>query len=108
LRGGAQQRLVGNAAPQEEREARREFDAAHRMHRAGHRAHGVALDTEREARAGQDALQAALDAGLEGATAAGGVVELENRRQLHGADRLTVSAAREPAENLLRARTLGR
>ena len=72
--------LVRDAAPQEERQPRGQLEVADAMDAARHRAGRIALDAEDEPRAGEDALQPALDAGSKLPRARAVVVELEDRR----------------------------
>ena len=65
--GRVQQLVVRDAAPEEERQARRQLDVADPIRRARRRGPRVALDAEQELRARQERAQRHLDARFEAA-----------------------------------------
>ena len=65
LLGAAQQRFVGNRAPEEERQPRCQLEIGHRIRVARAQRGRLGLGPEDERRAGEDAPQRQLDAGLE-------------------------------------------
>ena len=99
--------VVRNAAPEEERQPRREVHIADAIGGAGRRRCGLALDAEEEARSGQDALEPSLDAGVEAVCR---TLPIETEERLHVAlgDRPPIGARRERRQNLSCARFLGR
>ena len=64
-----EQFLVRNAAPQEERQARRQLEVVEAIRRPGQPVRRIVLDTEHELRAGENPLQRALDARLRSSVA---------------------------------------
>src|SRR5262249_41415702 len=62
-----QQRLVWNAAPQEERQPRRELEVADAVDRAARRTGRILFDAEEEGRRDENALDAGLNAAIEAA-----------------------------------------
>ena len=83
-RGQVQQRLIGDAAPEEERQPRRELDVADAAGGARAQAGRVALDPVEERRAGQHAREARADAGVE-RLAAPAARRVERERRLESA-----------------------
>ena len=77
--GEVEQLVVRNAAPQEERQPRRELDVAQPMDGAGRDVRRILLDAEQEVRDRQHALERALDAAVEAAAGASLVVERQQR-----------------------------
>ncbi len=65
LLGGLQQLLVGNAAPQEKRQARRQLEIGDAVRGAGGNVRRIALEPEHEVRVGQNPAQRHLDAAVE-------------------------------------------
>src|SRR6185436_8429315 len=65
LRGEIEQLAVGDAAPEEERQARRELAIADAVHGRRRETGRILLDVETELRARENALQRFLDAALE-------------------------------------------
>ena len=63
--GGRQQLIVGNAAPQKERQPRRELEVADAIRRSGRGVRRIALDAEQELGADEQAPYRALDARVE-------------------------------------------
>ena len=109
LRRDAQQLVVGNAAPQEERQPRRELEIADRIDRAGRDA---AADRARRGTgtSGWSSMNAqrVLDAGVEGAVLAAGLVEAEQRRRRRRRYRPPIGAPRQRRQDRLRARGFAR
>ena len=93
LRRLIEQLVVGNAAPQEERKARRQLQVAEGPHLAGHVSRGVALDAEQELGTHENPLQRPPDAVLESAVAATRLVELEQHLQVRLGHRPSIGAA---------------
>src|SRR6185312_16425007 len=60
-----QEFVVRNGAPEEERQARREFEAAEPVRRSGGEIRGGVLDAEQKAGGGKNAFEPHLDAGVE-------------------------------------------
>lgn len=63
--GGVEEGIVGDAAPEEEREARGEFDVADAVGGAGSEASGIGLDAEEELRADENGAEGVFDAGFD-------------------------------------------
>ena len=103
LRGDRQELIVGNAAPQEKRQARRQLEIADRIGRPGRHGRRVRFAAEQEVRAREDQPQRVLDSALERALLAAGFVEADQRLDLRVRDRPPVGAARERRQDLLRA-----
>ena len=102
-----QQRVVGQAAPQEEREPGGELEVRHRIRAAGHRVDGIRLESEQEVGARQQVAQRALDASLEVlATGPRVVVEPAQQRDVGGGGGPAIGAPREPGQDLGGARRL--
>jgi len=59
------QLVVGDAAPEKERQPRRQVQIAEAIGGSGRQPFGLMFDAEEETRSGQDALDPALDAGIE-------------------------------------------
>ena len=77
LRGEAQQFLVRDAAPEEERQPRRQLEVADAVDRAGAQARRLLLEAVDELRIDEDARERVLDAGLEAAQRVARLVEPE-------------------------------
>ena len=102
--GGVDELVVGQAAPQEERQARRELEVADAVEAARRRVGRVLLDAEQELRRDEYVSERRLQAGLEvAALPALGAVEAEQPRALVGGDRAAIRAARERTSYLLGA-----
>ena len=104
--GGGEERLVGDAAPQEEREPRREIEIGDGIGRAGGRPVGVGLDAVEELGADEQAPDGELDAVLEAAVPPALLVEVEQHAELaigHGA---AVGAAGQRRQDAAGARRL--
>ena len=95
LAGNLQQLIVGNAAPQKERQPRRELEIADPVD--GSRGHVVriALDAEDELRAGQHPLKGDLDALFEVSVAPAHLVELEQPVDIRRSRHAAIRAARK-------------
>ena len=102
-----QQFLVRDAAPEEERQARRQLEIAEAMRAARRDVRGIALDAKHESRAREDGLQGCLDARLERPLAPALIVETDERLQVGVGHRPPIRAAGQGAENLLGARQVG-
>ena len=107
-RGGVEQRVVGQAAPEKKRKARGQFEIADAVGGAGRNARGVGLDAEEELRAHEDRGERVFDAGLE-ARALGGAVaeELKRLAQIVVGDGAAIGAAGELGEDRARLRFVG-
>src|SRR5207249_924831 len=81
LLGGGQQLVVGYAAPQKERESRRELEVADRVDGIGRQTGGILLNPHEEGRAHEEAPQAFLDARVEATCLA--TVFVESQQRLH-------------------------
>ncbi len=95
----AQQFLVGNAAPQEEGQARRQFEIADAMHRAG-RVGGIDFVHEQEAGRNQNPFQRGFDAMLEVRVLAARRIQLHQRCDIRRVHRPAISLARQRGEDL--------
>ena len=104
LAGEIQQLIVGNAAPQEERQARSQFQIVDAIRRAGHGIGRIGLEAEQEFGARQNELERRFDAGIEAAVVvAAALVEAEQLLQIAVLERTAISAARQCREDLARA-----
>ena len=104
LLGGLQELLVGNAAPQEERQARRQLEVADAIRGARGNVRRIALEPEHEVRVRQNPAQRHLDALVEVPALAAGAVEGQQRRDVGVGHRTPIRAARQRRNDLLRAR----
>ena len=77
-RGEREEFFVGNAAPQEEGEARSEFEIADAVSSIRRDVRGIALDAEHELGLEKDPLQGDLNAGIEIAVIAAGLTKLSS------------------------------
>ena len=100
----AQQLLVRDAAPQEERQTRRELDVADPIWRVRRDASGIGFDAQQELRADEQTLQRLIDPLVEAARRGAVAVERHQRLDVGGRHRTTIGAASESAENRSRAR----
>ncbi len=103
-----EQLLVRNAAPQEKREPRGQFQIAQHVAIAGPHIDRVPLDPEQELWVDQQPLKRELDAIVKRAIAAAFGEERHERRDLGLAYRTPKRPRRKPLENLDRARRLCR
>ena len=95
-----QQLVVGNAAPQEERQARGQLHVADAIRRLRRRARRVALDAEQELGAREHRAQRHLDAGVEvRALARASLVEAHRRLDVGGGHRPAERAAGERGDD---------
>ena len=102
-----QQSLVRDAAPQEERQSRRQLEIADAVHGARRRRRRVALDAEEELGIREDALQRHPDAAVEvAALLPPAVVERDQRLNIRVGDGPAVGAARQRGQDGLRATPL--
>ena len=102
-----QQRLVGNAAPEKEGQARGELHVADRVGSACPQAGGIAFDSVQEGRAGQDTRDPGANARVEVAAAlARLLVERDRRLHIRCRDRSAIGAARQVGEDPGGAREL--
>ena len=104
--GDGEQLVVGNAAPQEERQARRQLDVADPVNGPGTRIRRIELHAENELGRHQDLLQRQSHARLEPAGPGALLVEGEELRQIVGSDRPPIGAVREAGDDLFRASLL--
>ena len=102
----AEQLVVGNAAPEEERQPRRQLEIAEAIGGARRHAGRVALDAEQELRAGEDAAQRQLDAARRTCPPPCGRARRTRAARCRSASRdgAAVGAARERRQDLPRAR----
>ena len=105
-RRDVQQLVVREAAPEEERQPRRQLQVTDRVYRAGPRIHRVALDAEQELRIDEDALQGPLDPGVESARVPPRREEPLQRGQIDLGHWPAEGPPRDGSENLPRARLL--
>src|SRR5262249_30191425 len=100
-----EQLVVGNAAPDEKRQSRGQLEVADAIDGVRGRGGRVALDAEQEVRIREHALERELNPAVEAAAlAAARLVEVEERAHL-GIGRWTaIGGARQPADDVLRAR----
>ncbi len=91
----AQQLIVRDAAPQEERQPRRELEVADAIDRAGRNVRRIALDAERELRAGQNPLQRRLHARVECALLAAKHVEVVQPFEIARCNLAAIGTARK-------------
>ena len=94
-----QQLVVRDAAPQEERQPRRQLEAAEAVGRVGRRVRGVALDAEQELGVDQHPFQRELDAGVEAAVAPAGAEEAEQGRDVFLGGGPAIRPAGQPGED---------
>ena len=100
-----EQLLVRNAAPQEERQARRQFHVAHRVRGARPDAGGIAFHPINKGRARQHAGQTGADARVERLTVLTGLlVEIQRRLNVGGGNGPPVRAASQVGEDARGAR----
>ena len=105
LAAALEQIVVRNAAPQEERQPRRQREIRQAVRGAGSDARRIGLDAQQELRTGEDAAQRHVDAAVEGAgLLAPAREEVEQHLQIGGAHVAAVGAPRKRLENLPRAR----
>src|SRR5262249_3919426 len=95
VRGELQQLVVGNRAPQKEREARRELEVADAVHRSRREAGWIVFDAERELRAREEPLQSRLNPGFEASLLAPHFVELVQSREVAVRHVAAIGATRE-------------
>ena len=118
--GEVEQALVGNAAPQEERQARRDFQIAQALRQAEARLGAPKLagrsdcerrlgpmDAQQEVGIDEHAFERELNAGVEApAVAPAAVEELEQRLDVGVRHRTAIGEPRDPRKNLRGARLL--
>ena len=105
LRRHPQELVVGNAAPEEERQARRQFEVAEPVDAAHRDVRGIAFHPEDEFRTGQNAAQREIDAAVERARfLAAARVEVQQDLHVVIGQIAAVGATRERRENLPRTR----
>ena len=103
---GLDQLVVGQAAPEEERQPRRQLEVAHPVRPV--RPRGVALDPQQELGAHQQPAQGHLDALVEAAVGPALVEEAEQQVDVVAGGGPPVGAAGQGRQDLGRARPLGR
>src|ERR1700678_265419 len=101
--GRVEKFVIGNAAPQEEREARREFQIADAVGRVGSSVRGIALEAIDELRIGENAAQRHLDAGFEIALITAGLIEAEEGFEIRVGDGPAIGVARERGDDFFGA-----
>ena len=103
LRGQADQLVVRTAAPQEERQARCQFQVADAIGLAGLDVGRTIFGAEHKFRMREDELEPALDAVLEIARIPAGLIETQQRLGIRIGNGPAISLPRECRENLSRA-----
>src|SRR6267378_547757 len=106
LLGCIEERVIGNAAPQEKRQTRSELNVTDAVYRARSDLRRVAFDAEEEAWTDQYSPKRHFDSGLKTSVFAPGLVQIEQRTQIRIRDGPAIGAARERAENVFGARIL--
>ena len=104
--GQVEQLVVGNAAPEEEREARGQLQVGYRVGRARRDRGRLVLEPEQEAWADQDAAHRQLDARLEAAARRAVAVQAEGDLQVGVAHRAPPGASRQRRDDGTGARRL--
>ena len=104
LLGQRQQLVVRDAAPQEERQPRREVDVGNPVRRPGLDSVRVALDAQQELGRDEQRFQRPLDAGFEAALFVSGRVRQQQRVHVGAGDRPAEGAARQIRQDLPGAR----
>src|SRR6266568_9416990 len=102
--GQGEQLVVGDAAPQKERETGGEFQVAEAIDGAGRAARRIALNAEQEVRGNQDGSQRLFDAVIEIAFAAAGTIEGHEGTDVGISNRAAESATTYRGQNFARAR----
>ena len=104
--GRVEQLFIGDAAPQEERQARRELQVAERVHLSRRSAGRVLLHAQEEVRIDEQSFQRELDAGVEAALRLRPSVpeELEQRLDVPIRRRPAIGEAGQPRHDPLGAR----
>ena len=105
--GRGQQRLVGDAAPQKEGQARGQLPVAEAVGGARPRVRRIELEAEEELRAGQQPPQRGLDARLEPAARPTGLVEADELPHVGVRRQAAVGAPRQRREDPLRTGGFG-
>ena len=98
------QLVVWNAAPEEERQARGQVQIADPIGRTRSHACRLAFDAKQKAGSREDALESALDTGIEITLAAAGSVKTDQRGEVGVAHRTPIGSRRERRQDLFRAR----
>ncbi len=98
------QLVVWNAAPEKERQPRGQVEIADAIGRTRSHACRLAFDAKQKAGSREDALESALDTGIETTLAAAGSVKTEQRGEVGVAHRTPIGARRERRQDLFRAR----
>ena len=101
-----QQLVVGNAAPQEEGEPRRQFQIADAIDAAGRAARRILLDAEEEVGRNQQRAQRLLDAEIEIALRAAAAIKSQQRLEVGIGHRTAEGAAAHAGQNGAGARFL--
>ena len=105
--GDIEQLVVGDAAPEEERQAGRELDVGDAVGRARRDAGRVRLDAKEELRIDQYRAEGHLDPGVEApALLAGGPVQLHRLPEVVARDRPPVGPARQAGDDAAGTRLL--
>ena len=104
LRGHLQQFIVRNAAPEEERDARRQFQIAQAIGGPRRNPRRIGHDTKQEVRADEQRAQRSFDADLEAAALPAFVVEPNQAVQIRRDDRPPIGAASQRRQDLPGAR----
>jgi hypothetical protein len=104
LLGEIEQRLVGDTAPDKERQPRRELDVAHEVRGADGDVRRLDFGAKHEGGARQHAPERKLDPSLEAALRTPVFVERQQSRQVGFVDRSAIRAPRECREDFARAR----
>jgi hypothetical protein len=97
--GHVEQLLVGHAAPQKERQPRRELEVAEAIGGPRRRVRRVALEANQKVWIGEDSFQPELQARVESAITPAVRVKTEERPDFPIGDRPAIGAARDRREN---------
>src|SRR4029077_11739333 len=107
-RGQIQKLTVGYAAPEKKRQTGGQFEVADSIRGARRHSRRIVFDAEQKLRGNQDSLQGYSDSRLEAPLFPADLVEVEQSLDVFLGNRPTISAARQPGENLAGTRKLVR
>ena len=101
MSGQIEERVIGDAAPQEKRQARSQRDVINTIRRVRDGIGRVGLEAEQELRARQDKLERRFDPGVETpVTIAAALIEAQRLLEIAIFERPAISAPRESGEDL--------
>ena len=101
-RGDLQQFVIGNAAPEEERQPRRQLQIAESIRGLRGNSRRLLLDAEQELATDQDRAQRGLDAGLEIRVAPRVVIKRQDSCEVRVVDRTPIRPPHQRCDNLFR------